>query len=168
MPEALPAKLVEQAKALFYQGVAFPEIAKQLSINPGTLRGWSTKQGWKLRKEEARQSLEQTGRATMALETARDLATQSKRVREQLSDELTAQVKTLRDKPHKYSDLPGKYGRASTALTIANTAAKVFGWSEQGNKSVINIGTLNQLKLMDDSSEQVANPSSEQSEAIDV
>lgn len=147
MPVALSTTLVEQAKALFYQGVNFVDISKQLHINPGTLRGWSTKQNWKRRKEEARLTLEQAGKQTMALEVAKDLTAESNQLRAELSNELREQSQALRNKPiTSAKQVAGKDGRAATSLTIARTAAMVYGWDQSSGNSIINIGTINQVR----------------------
>lgn len=168
MPKPLEADR-ELVKLLWLQGLKIPQIAEQTGLKPGTIKTWAHRGNWAETRSKAKEVLGTVPKQVVAMEIAKDLQAQSKAIREQLSDELRDQVATLRDKPAKYKDLPGKYGRASTTLTIANTAAKVFGWSEQTGNSVINIGTLNQLKLeSSESSENVVNPGDGSAQPIDI
>ena len=41
-----PDKRIEQAKEMYLQGQRLVEIASQLNVSPGTIRGWKSKDSW--------------------------------------------------------------------------------------------------------------------------
>lgn len=146
MPEALPATVMEIARALFYQGLKYSEISQQTGVKEATIRSWVFKKGWNTTKEQTKQSLQQAGKQSLALETAKDLAAESKHLRALVSDELRDQIQTLRNQPvKKASDVAGKNGRAATTLTIVKAASEVYGWSQDNGKSIINVALINQV-----------------------
>lgn len=146
MPEALPATVMEIARALFYQGLKYSEISQQTGVKEATIRSWVFKKGWNTTKEQTKQALQQSGKASLALETAKDLTAQSKQLKEMVSQSLVDQMQVLKNKPAKsVKQVAGKDGHASTTLTIVKAASEVFGWSQDKGNSIVNIAFLNQV-----------------------
>lgn len=146
MPEALPATVMEIARALFYQGLKYSEISQQTGVKEATIRSWVFKKGWNTTKEQTKQALQQTGKESLALQTAKDLASQSKHLKEMVSQSLVDQMQVLKDKPAKsVSKVAGKDGHAATTLTIVKAASEVFGWGQDNGNSIINIALINQV-----------------------
>ena len=159
-------------QALWLQGFNPTQISEKTGLKLAAIKSRAYRFKWNDLKSKTKAFLKAESEPGLAMAVAKDLAEQSKRAKEELANVVADQIKLLKANPAKtLAKLSGKNGLAATTQTIVNTAAKLHSWDSQGNRSLIQIGTLNQLKLdgsVMESSEQVVNPSSEQSEAIDV
>lgn len=139
----------ELVQALYLQGLNREDICKQTGLKQGTLRTWVARFKWDTLKEQARQALETAAQPSLAVQVAKDLSAKSKAAREALAGELDTQLQALKTTPaNGFADLrntPEGQGRAAVAKTIAETAAKVFGWDNETTKNSVNIHLIASL-----------------------
>jgi hypothetical protein len=144
---AANAAKLEQAKALFFQGLTLPLIAQAVSVPLSTINKWSQRGKWSMLKEQTKGALVQGLRKDLAIgiippsSPQNALAPASRRLREQLASELEAQAAVLAQNPvQRVSELgntPQGEGRASVVKRIAETAAIVHDWDQSTEAGLV-------------------------------
>jgi hypothetical protein len=126
------------ALALFLQGLKHSEIAEQLGVTPAAVRKQCSRHKWvELRPTSIETAAHYAGKAGSSM------AKRSESLRVELSQEIEAQLKALRSKPVKATEIGNAgEGRASIVKRLADAAALVHGWDNEGIQGIIVIGDM--------------------------
>lgn len=154
----LPKATKELAHSLYLQGGSPGSIAKHLGIEVGTVRTWTKRYGWRDNRAISREIMSQTAEGgednapdtvasiTVVQTKPTEQTEVSQRVREQLIEELEAQLAILRGTPipnvAALATRRGEQGRMAVLKGIAETAATVFPEWETASQGIIIMGEL--------------------------
>lgn len=126
---ALSDTVLEQAKALYYQGLRPSEIGKRLNLKSDTIQKRAKKEGWQAIKGAINVKVAEIVSGSIV----KTLSKKSARLKDRLANELHAQMDAIEACPVKsYPELASDgQGRAGVVKTITDTGKIVFGWDAQ-------------------------------------
>ncbi len=131
-------------QALYLQGLQPSVIQAKTGVLASTVMRRASRKGWAAVKAKAKADLGlplKAVRDDLSLQVARShskaLAQASQQAQASFSEEITAQSKVLASQPpRRLADLansPAREGRASVVSRLVQTAAKLYGWDNQGS-----------------------------------
>lgn len=132
MAQPLDKILVEQAKALFLQGLTPVQIGQRLDMKPDTVTKRAIRDDWLTQRAAVAANVDQI--------VSKAIIQRGASIRGKLASELDKQADALAREPVvSYGELANtkdRQGRASVVKTIAEAASKVYGWDNDANASL--------------------------------
>lgn len=140
----LPAEQKLKAKALILAGKGPDEVSKTLGIRCDVIRQWKFRHKW----GEQANAVAEVVSATMSQKVTEALIDQGRVVRDALSRSVSKQVEVLAKtrvrSVNQLANTPKRQGLAAVTKTLVEIASAVYGWNDDDNGSLRDLGTLRQ------------------------
>lgn len=137
MPKAHPVALKQLAQALWLQGIRPAQISETTGLNTTTICKWAGRHGWSDQLAQSKQTLSNK----LNEHITKDLAIQSIRLKESISDELF-KIGTALNNTKTKRNLDHLKKRAQVIESTVSSASKLFGWDAEAGRSPVNVAVL--------------------------